>query len=295
MSKSPVASPEQLRLLREHDDRMQGNAAEPGPSQYSAPGQSQDQPINIEQKDPQSQQQRRTTQQKVALAQAAARMAQDAASMAGQAAEMARQAADMAARATDQPWDGLPPPPPVQQVFDTFPKRGPSNFTPIPPQPPRQIDQPMENYQSQFPAAEAPKRKRKSRASAQEAGGGRSRPMAAIAPNPVYRPEDRAPLGNNDYQLQSMHLEQQNKKRLLTESHARQKQSGDGSGTSGAPAVNFNFAPVPGAVPVPNQRPHGLSDYQYQLVLLEQQNKRLREEKDRLQQQMGEGKGSGGA
>jgi hypothetical protein len=291
MSKSPVASPEQLRLLREHDDRMQGNAAEPGPSQYSAPGQSQDQRVNIEQEDPQSQQQRRTTQQKVVLAQAAARMAQDAASMAGQAAEMARQAADMAARAADQPWDGLLPPP-VQQVFHTFLKPGPSNFTPIPPQPPRQIDQPMENYQSQFPAAEAPKRKRKSRASAQEASGSSNRPMAAIAPSPVYRPENSAPLGNDDYQLR---LEQQNNKRLLTKSQTRQKQSGEGSGTSGAPAVNFNFTPVPGAVLVPNQRPYGLSDYQYQLVLLEQQNKRLQEEKDRLQQQMGEDKGSGGA
>lgn len=274
---------------------MQGNAAEPGPSQYSAPGQSQEQPVNIEQEDPQSQQQRRTTQQKVALAQAAARMAQDAASMAGQAAEMARQAADMAARAADQPWDDLLPPP-VQQIFNMFPRPGPSNFTPIPPQPPRQIDQPMENYQSQFPAIEAPKRKRKSRASAQEASGSSNRPMAAIDLNPVYRPENRAPLGNDDYQVQLMHLEQQNKKRLLTKSQTRQKQSGEGSGAPGAPAVNFDFAPVPGAVPVPSQRPHGLSDYQYQLVLLEQQNKRLQEEKDRLQQQQsGEDEGSGGA
>jgi hypothetical protein len=288
MTESPVSY-----QGRQDGPSGQGQPQNPTVAQSQAPARSQDQPIDVEQEGPLPQQRQRPTQQKAALAQAAAKLAQDAASMAGQAAEMARQAAEMAARATDLPWDG-PCTPVIQPFFNMAPGYGSPNQTLIPPQQrqqPQHIDQPMENYQSEFPVAERSKRKRKSRASEQEAGGSGSPPAVAIAPNPVVQP------GGKDYQQQLLHLEQQNKKRLLTRAAERQHQSGEGSGSR---PVAMAIAPLlSSSVAVENLSPHGLVDYQYQLMLLEQANKKRAEEKARQQQQQqqknGEGSGSGGA
>jgi hypothetical protein len=228
-----------MRLRKEADERRQGGPSgqgqpqNPNVPQYQAPGHFQGQPIDVEQEQPLSPQQRRSAQQKAAMAQAAAKMAQDAASMAQNAAEMARQAAELAARAVDLPWDG--PSPPTQAFFNTARGHGSSHIAPMVPQPPQQIDQPIENYQSQFPASEQPKRKRKSRASGQEASGaGGGRPVAAMAPNPGAGPETLGPHGLNDYQVQLMLLERQDRKKKQLMDAKQQRRSGEGSGSGGA-------------------------------------------------------------
>jgi hypothetical protein len=278
MSESPISY-----KGRQGGPSGQGPLQNPTVTQSQAPGH---QPIDVEQEELLSKQQQLSAQQKAALAQGAAKLAEDAASMAGKAAEMARQAAEMAARAADLPWDG-PSAPAAQPFFNMAPGYGSSNRTLIPPQPPQQpqhIDQPMENYKSQFPVTEGPNKRTNSRASGQEAGGSSSQPAAAIAPNPVPQPD------GTGYQNPLMVPEQQNTKKPLAGGAEGQQQSGEGSGSRPAPAV----APNP-AVRASQRSPGSLEDYQYQLMLLEQANKKRDQEMARQQQRRGEGSGGGGA
>ncbi|OQO14026.1 hypothetical protein B0A48_00901 [Cryoendolithus antarcticus] len=75
-----------------------------------------------------------------------------------------------------------------------------------------------------------------------------------------------------DYQMQMMLLEQQNKKRLLMARQAQDETSSPGAMHNGSPAVDNMSLPMSSA-PGGN---HALQDYQIQLMLLEEQNKKRR-------------------
>lgn len=160
------------------------------------------------------------------IVQQAAQLVQHAASMAQNAAEISQQAAKMAEQAAR-----LSSMTPAGQLVignqngsDTAAMR-----TPIQAQPPHPLDQPMENYRSQFPVSAGGQRNRKKRATPQQASGG-SRSAVATALNP-------APLSTElnpsfiDFQRQLMLLEAQKKQMERLEAFLLQDQ-GNGEGST---------------------------------------------------------------
>jgi hypothetical protein len=199
---------EEQNEIRRREVSLQSPYPHQGANQASGSGSSQHQPSNVEQEEQQSLQKKVFAHQIFRMATQATQMAQDAADIAQRAADMAQEVSNMAARAAGIHF--YEPPPPADPAH-VSPR---SQF--IQPQTPQPLDQPIENYQSQFSVAEGGRGKRKKRASGHEAAGS-SRPVAALAPsrNPV-RPEALGtPLSLQDYQTQLMLLEQAKKKREI--------------------------------------------------------------------------------